>query len=90
MVQTNNEEIGNLALPRWVSLQGTLLALSNDSVVALLVKARCTMPKRCIPCEARLEYDALEAYRISTRLFRLSLRLILYSVINMLGFLNKD
>ena len=53
MVQTNNEEIENLAKPQRVSLQGTLLALSNDSVVALLVKAMS------IPYEARLGYDAL-------------------------------
>jgi len=43
MVQTNNEEIGNLAKPHRVSLQGN----NGD--------------------------DALEAYRISPRLFRTSL-----------------
>ncbi len=64
MVQTNNEEIGNLAKPRWVSLQGII------SVVALLVKAIS------IPCEARLGYDALETYRISPRLFRGSLTIL--------------
>ena len=58
MVQTNNEEIDNLAKPRWVSLQGII------SVVALLVKAIS------IPCEARLGYAALEVYRILPRLFR--------------------
>ena len=61
MVQTNNEEIENLAKPRWVSLYGII------SVVALLVKAIS------IPCEARLGYDAIEAYRISPRLIRSSL-----------------
>jgi len=58
MVQTNNEEIGNLAKPRRVSLQSII------SVVPLLVKAIS------IPYEARLGYDALETYRISPRLFR--------------------
>jgi len=67
MVQTNNEEIGKLAKPRWVGLYGTFLASSNDSVVALLVKAIS------IPGEARLGYDAIETYRISPRLFRPSL-----------------
>jgi len=61
MVQTNNEEIGNLAKPQRVSLQGIIF------VVALLAKAIS------IPCEARLEYNALEAYRILPRLIRPSL-----------------
>jgi len=61
MVQTNNEEIENLAKPRWVSLYGII------PVVALLVKAIS------IPCEARLGYDAIETYRILPRLFRTSL-----------------
>ena len=65
MVQTNNEEIGNLAKPRWVSLYGII------SVVALLVKAIS------IPCEARLEYDTLEAHRILWDLFRDSLSALL-------------
>jgi len=58
MAQINNEEIGNLAKPRRVSLYGII------SVVALFVKAIS------IHCKARLEYDAIETYRISTRLFR--------------------
>jgi len=62
MVQTNNKEIGNLAKPRRVSLQGII------SVVALLVKAISIL------YEARLGYDALETYRISPGLFRGSLK----------------
>jgi len=52
MVKANNEEIGNLAKPPRVNLQGII------SVVALLVKAIS------IPYEVRLGYDALEVYRI--------------------------
>ena len=78
MVQTNNEEIGNLAKPRWVSFYVTLLASSNYSVVALLVKAIS------IPCEARLGDDALETYRILPRLFRGSLKILIYTCISRL------
>ena len=58
MVQTNNEEIGNLAKPRRVSLLGII------SVVALLVKAISILSK------ARLGSDAQEAYRIAPMLLR--------------------
>jgi len=61
MVQTDNEEVGNLAKPRRVSLQGII------SVVALLVKAISIL------YEVRLGYDALEAYRILWDLIRPSL-----------------
>ena len=64
MVQTNNEEIGNLAKPHRVSLQGII------SVVALLVKAISIL------YEARLGYDTLETYRILPRLFRPSLIIV--------------
>ena len=58
MVQTNNEEIGNLAKPRRVSLLGII------SVVALLVKAISILSK------ARLGSNAQEAYRITPMLLR--------------------
>ncbi len=76
MVQTNNEEIGNLAKPRRVSLQCII------SVVPLLVKAIS------IPCEARLGYDDLETYRTSPRLFRDSLNKVINGEVVALGQLD--
>jgi len=58
MVQTNKEEIENLAKPGRVSLLGII------SVVAFLVKAISIL------CKVRLESDAQDTYRISPMLLR--------------------